>query len=226
MTTPEVGERRQDGEPRPDDDVDLARPDPTPLVGALAVAEAGVDERDPRLEVRAQPVDERQRQRDLRHEDEGPPAGLEGLRDRLDVDRRLAAAGHAVEEERRRVAARPSPPAIDRERLGLRRQEVRRRRAAAAPPGRSTGEGAARPLADLGARRGRAGRSPATADVPCRRAQVRPRTSPSGASRPARGSRRRAGRGPSGRPLEPGARPDALAAAAACPSGVSRIHRS
>ncbi len=32
---PDVGERRQDGQPRPDDDVDLARPDPPPFVGPL-----------------------------------------------------------------------------------------------------------------------------------------------------------------------------------------------
>ena len=76
----DVGQRREDREPRPDDDVDVARPDPPPLVGPLAVAEPGVDERDPDVEVRPQPVDERQRERDLRDEDEGRPAALEGTR--------------------------------------------------------------------------------------------------------------------------------------------------
>ena len=44
---PDVGEWRDDREPRPDDDVDIAGPDPAPLVGPFALAEAGVDESDP-----------------------------------------------------------------------------------------------------------------------------------------------------------------------------------
>ena len=88
----------------PDDDVDVAGPDPPPLVGPLAVAETGVDERDAGVEVGPQPVDERQRHRDLGHEDERRPTRLERRRDRLDVDRRLAAAGHAVEQQRSRIA--------------------------------------------------------------------------------------------------------------------------
>ena len=87
---PDVGERRDDRQPRPDDDVDVAGPDPPPLVGPLALAEARVDERDPRVEVGPEPIDERQRQGDLRDEHEGRPAGLERRGDRLDVDRGLA----------------------------------------------------------------------------------------------------------------------------------------
>ena len=37
---PDVGERREDRQPRPDHDVDVAAPDPPPLVGALAVRRA------------------------------------------------------------------------------------------------------------------------------------------------------------------------------------------
>ncbi len=107
---PDVGERRHDRQPRPDDDVDVARPDPPPLVGPLPFPEPRVDERDPSVEVRAQPVDERQRQRDLGDEDERRAAGLERAGDGLDVDRRLAAAGHAVEQQRPRVGARSSRP--------------------------------------------------------------------------------------------------------------------
>ena len=62
--------RGKDREPRPDDDVSLARPDPAPLVGALAVTETGMDERDPRIEIRPQAVDERQCEGDLGNEDE------------------------------------------------------------------------------------------------------------------------------------------------------------
>ena len=103
---PEVGERRPDGQPRPDDDVDVAGPDAPPLVGALAIGQPGMDERDPRVEVRPQPVDQGQREGDLGHEDEGRATRLQRRRDGLDVDGRLAAAGHPVEEQRPRVARR------------------------------------------------------------------------------------------------------------------------
>ncbi len=73
----DVRERRHDRQPRPDDDVDVAGPDAPPLVGTLAVGQTRVDERHARIEVGPQPVDERQRQRDLGHEYEGRPARLE-----------------------------------------------------------------------------------------------------------------------------------------------------
>ena len=147
---PDVGQRRADGQPRPDDDVDVAAPDAPPLVGPLAVAQPGVDERDPGVEVRPQPVDERQGEGDLRDEDEGRPARLQRGGDGLDVDGRLAAAGHAIEQQRPRVARRDG-------------RRPRRRRPAAcgsvraagggpatATPGGSGGQRLARSLADLG----------------------------------------------------------------------------
>ena len=146
---PDVGERRHDRQPRPDHDVDVARPDPPPLVGPLPLPEARMDERDAGVEVRAQPVDERQRQRDLGDEDEGRAAGLERAGDRLDVDRRLAAAGDAVEQQRPRVGrGHRGPDPLDR--LGLGGEQVARRRAAAAPSGRSCGERPAGSFAHLG----------------------------------------------------------------------------
>ena len=146
---PDIGQRSDDGQPRPDDDVHLARPDAPPLVGALAVAEARVDERDPRVEVRPQPVDERQGQGDLGDQDEGRPAGLERGRDRLHVDRGLAAAGHPVEQERTRI---PGPDRGDDlpDRLRLGGQEIARRGTAATQPDGSGGQRPARPLADIG----------------------------------------------------------------------------
>ena len=63
---PDIGQGRDDRQPRPDDDVDVAGPDPPPLVGPLALAEARVEQRDPRVEIGAEPIDERQRQGDLR----------------------------------------------------------------------------------------------------------------------------------------------------------------
>ena len=58
------------------------------------------------------------------HEHQRPPAVPEDLGDRLDVDRRLAAAGDAFEEQRRRVTGRQGG-GHDRERLGLRREAGR-----------------------------------------------------------------------------------------------------
>ena len=58
----DVGERREDGQPRPDDDRHRSRPDPPPFVGSLALAKARMDERDVRVEVGSQPVDERRRE--------------------------------------------------------------------------------------------------------------------------------------------------------------------
>ena len=106
-------------------------------------------QRDPRVEVGPQPVDEREGEGDLRHEHERRPSGLERRGDRLDVDRGLATAGHAVEQERARVAGgdRGHDPG---DRLGLGGQEVARGGPAAAPAGRSCRERPARAFADLG----------------------------------------------------------------------------
>ena len=126
----------------------------------------------------------------------GRPASSD-VGDRLDVDRGLAAAGDAVEQERSRVARRDRrPDALDG--LGLGGQQVAGRRPAAAPTGRSVGERSARALADLGlgeaapdepgdrtaCRGGRPGRPPAP-----------PRPAPAASSASASTCR-----GPSGRP--------------------------
>ena len=76
----DIAEWRQDRRPGPDDDIHVAGPDPSPLVGPLAVAEAGVDERHPDVEVRPDPVDEREGHRDLGDEDAGPAGRVPGWR--------------------------------------------------------------------------------------------------------------------------------------------------
>ena len=68
----DVGERRQDGEPGTDDDVDRAGPDPSPLVGPLARSDGRVDQRHLGVEVGPEPVDQRHRQGDLGDEHERP----------------------------------------------------------------------------------------------------------------------------------------------------------
>ena len=100
----QLREWRQDRQPRPDQDVDRAGPNPPPLVGPFAFAEARMEEPDPGIEIGPQAVHDRQGQGDLGNEQQDRPAKLEGGRDRLDVDGRLAAAGHAVEEEWRGIA--------------------------------------------------------------------------------------------------------------------------
>ena len=148
ITTPDVRERRQHRQARPDDDVDVARPDPPPLVRALALAETRVEDGDARLEIRPEPVDEGHREGDLRDEDEGRPAAPERRGDGLDVDGGLAAAGHAVEEERRRVAS------LDRlvrrgDGLCLFRGQGRAGGTAATQPDRPGRERQSRPLPDV-----------------------------------------------------------------------------
>ena len=73
-----------------------------------------MDERDIRVKVGTQPVDERRRERDLRDEHEHRPAGLEGRGDRLDVDRGLAPRpsrprGGAGSGRRRPARSAPCP---------------------------------------------------------------------------------------------------------------------
>ena len=83
--------------------------DASPFVGALAFPERAVEQRDVDAEVVPQPVDERRRERDLRHEHERGAPGSERVRDRGRVDRGLAARGLALEQEREGSARRERP---------------------------------------------------------------------------------------------------------------------
>ena len=103
----DVGEGREEGRSGPHDEVHVTGADPSPLVGALPFPEAGVHDGDADRQPGAQPVDDGGGQGDLRDEQQRGAARGEGRRDRLHVDRGLAAAGDAVEEDRRR-----SRPAI------------------------------------------------------------------------------------------------------------------
>ena len=96
-----------------------------------------MDERDLGIELDPQAVDQGQGERDLRDEDHGRAARLDRRHDRLDVDRRLAAARDPVEEQRRRVARRDRPQR-EADRFGLGLGEGRVRRARASPPDRAT----------------------------------------------------------------------------------------
>ena len=149
--------------------------DPPPLVGALAVAEARMDDRHPGVEVGPEPVDQRERQRDLRHEDQRSPTGRRASsrspRCRPRSCRRRSRPRAAAASGRRRrpprgswPAPRPAPaagpwPAGDRR--------------AARPGDRRAGGAAARGSRH---RAGRAGRARPRADDPCRPARSAPAT--------------------------------------------------
>src|SRR5205814_602919 len=106
----DVRKWREDREPRAGDEIYNPGPDATPLVSPFACAEGRVNEGHRDVEIGPKAIHEGQRQRDLRHEDERRPAGLEARRDRLDVDSRLAGARDAVEEQRRRVTGGDGGP--------------------------------------------------------------------------------------------------------------------
>ena len=101
----DLGQRREHGEARPDDDIHVACPDPTPLVSPFAIGEPRVHERHAGIEIGTQAVHERQGEGDLGHEDERRATKGQRSRDGFHVDRRLAPAGHAIEEQRARVAS-------------------------------------------------------------------------------------------------------------------------
>ncbi len=144
---PDIGERREDGEPGSDNHVNSAGPDAPPFVGPLAIRESAVEHGHADLEVGPKAVHERQRQCHLGDEQERRSAGRHGGLDRLDVDRGLPPAGDPVEQEWRGVALLDRPD-DRRQRLGLRRHEVTRRWASSAHPRRPRGERRSRCLDD------------------------------------------------------------------------------
>ena len=109
---------REDRRARADDDVDLRAADAMPLIVALAVGQAAVLDGHAIAEQRPERSGDGRRERDFRHEDDDAPAGSRHFARQPEIQLRLAAAGHAVEQGRR-------------ERSGLRqaREPVERRRA-------------------------------------------------------------------------------------------------
>ena len=106
----EPAHRREDRRPRTDDDPRVTAGDPLPLVAALGVGQARMQERHRVAEARAEAADGLRRKRDLRHEHDRAQPALERGRRGLEVDLRLAASGRSVEQE---VAAAPVESADD-----------------------------------------------------------------------------------------------------------------
>ena len=93
---------RRGGEDRAagaDDHRDGPLGDPLPVPVPLGVAQVAV-QHGHRAEPLAEPLDRLRREADLRHQHDRLPAEMDHLLDRLDVDLGLAAAGHAVDEDR------------------------------------------------------------------------------------------------------------------------------
>ncbi|MEH3055219.1 MAG: hypothetical protein PGN13_14665 [Patulibacter minatonensis] len=97
---PEIVERCEDGRARADDDPRLAAADPPPLVAARPLAEAGVQHGDDIAEALLEAVHDLRGESDLGHEHEHGAAGLERRARGAQVHLGLAAAGHAVQQER------------------------------------------------------------------------------------------------------------------------------
>ena len=96
---PEVPYRREEGRTGADDHTDLPPPDPLPLVVPGAPGDAAVEDGDlPLRKPAADAGEELRRQGDLRDEVDRAAVAPEDLGDGLEVDLRLAASRHAVEE--------------------------------------------------------------------------------------------------------------------------------
>ncbi len=76
-----------------------ARGDPLPVPMPLGVAQMAVQDRH-LAETQTKPLDRLRREADLRHQDNRLPPVADHFGDRLNIDLGLAAAGHAVDEDR------------------------------------------------------------------------------------------------------------------------------
>ena len=94
----EVAERREDGGPRADADAGRAGAQPPPLVEALALGEAGMEDGHAVAEARGDAADRLRGQADLGNEQDRAAAALERRLDGREVDLGLAGAGDSVKQ--------------------------------------------------------------------------------------------------------------------------------
>ena len=105
----EILERREDGAARADHDPRAAGLNLVPFIVPLAFGQMAVQDRDHLLrfgEAALESLDRLRRERNFRDEHDGRFSAREGRTDRLQINLRLAAAGHAVEQNRLRVFRR------------------------------------------------------------------------------------------------------------------------
>ena len=93
---PEIRKRRKQRRPRADHHIQVALGRPVKLILALPGAHFRMDDGDPAAEAVIEPHHGLVGQRDLRDQDDRLPSSPDRLRDQLDIDLRLAAAGHPL----------------------------------------------------------------------------------------------------------------------------------
>ncbi len=103
---PRPRERRKDRRARADHHRGLAAAGRPPRAQPLRIAERRMQHREWRVEARREPCHQLRRERDLRHQHQRLFAACHDLGDRTQVHLGLAAAGHAVQQERRVPAGR------------------------------------------------------------------------------------------------------------------------
>ncbi len=96
--------RREDGRARAQDHLGPTLAGAQPGAGARALGEVGVQHVHVHAQARTQPCHGLRRQADLRHQQQALAARGQGAFDQVDVDLGLAAAGDAVQQERREAA--------------------------------------------------------------------------------------------------------------------------
>ena len=179
----EVLQRREHRRARADHDLHAARADVLPLVVPLARREMAVQHGHARLlpgKAGAKALHRLRRQRDLRHQHQRGAARRHHLRDRLQIDLRLAAAGHAVQQDHARLQRRPFVDDGPKRRLLLGVHLERRRRRPPARAGRDRGPASAA-RSGPGCARPTHARRPAWRSRPARKAS--PGRSPRDAAR-------------------------------------------
>ena len=118
----QILQRGKHGGPGSQHHVHLSPADALPLVVPLRQAQSAVEHHHPGAEIGGELPHHLGRQHDLRHQDDGPPSLAQHLLHQTDIDLRLAGAGDALEQHRRRsFLLRQRPDATER-RLLLRIQ--------------------------------------------------------------------------------------------------------
>ena len=101
----EVRLRREDGGARADDDVERTGGDLRPLVVRLPEREPRVQHTDATREALGEATHGLRRERNLGHQHDPTPPEADRVRERVEVDLGLAAARHAVQQQRAAVGA-------------------------------------------------------------------------------------------------------------------------
>ena len=120
------GKRQEQGGAGADHRAHLALRHTPPGALAGARGDAGVPFARPRPEARLEAVEELRRQRDFRNQNKHLPPGFQRLRDRLEIDLRLAGPRHALDQRDGKRVGVDALPQLSRRRLLVVAQRRRR----------------------------------------------------------------------------------------------------